>query len=75
MRSSRIILAVVLCGTLSFSSGCAWMWEELHPHRLNKLNQGPPPPEARDFSLRSSDHSTRLVKLEGLPNGAVLPER
>ncbi len=60
MRSYQNILllslvSVTLCG-------CANVWHDLQPHRMRRINQGPPPSWDPQFSQTSASRSLLLAR-------------
>jgi len=49
------LLSVMLCG-------CSNVWHELQPHRLRRINSGPPPSWDPEFSQTSAPRSLLLAK-------------
>lgn len=54
---------IVLTLLVSSAAGCSLL-HELQPHRLRKLNSGPPPSFDPEFSLRDSSAAARLASVE-----------
>jgi hypothetical protein len=62
MISSRTVLLSALLGSLIFNVGCAKIWHELQPHRMNRLNRGPAPSLDPEFTYKSRDQNSRLAR-------------
>lgn len=66
MISSRTALSCGLLSLLVISSGCAAIWHELQPHRMNRLNRGPAPSLDPEFSQTTPDKQSRLAKRDAI---------
>ena len=72
MISSRTILLYAFLGSLVFNVGCANIWHELQPHRMNRLNRGPAPSLDPEFSYHAHDRQQRFAKRDASTNEAEL---
>ena len=54
-RILALLLAVSNCG-------CASVWYELQPHRLKKLNNGPPPSLSPEFTSQSPSQQRDAIR-------------
>jgi hypothetical protein len=52
MISSRTVLKCAVMGLFVLQMGCAAIWHELKPHRMQRLNRGPAPSIDPEFTLR-----------------------
>ena len=59
------LLSITLCG-------CSDLWHNLQPHRLHRINQGPPPSWDPEFSQISASRSLLLARRTDPPKPAVL---
>ena len=59
------LLSVTLCG-------CADLWHNLQPHRLRRINSGPPPSWDPEFSQTSVSRSLLLVQHDNSARPPVL---
>ncbi len=59
----RRIVWVLLFLSLIPLTGCAALWHEVQPHRLNRLNRGTAPTEDPDFTVIDRDAPSQLVAM------------
>ncbi len=72
MVSSRTVLLFVILGSLSFVMGCANIWHELQPHRIQRMNRGPAPSLDPEFTLWKRKEQTRLANQDTTPKDATM---
>lgn len=61
MISSRTVLKCALLGSLIFQLGCATIWHELQPHRVQRMNRGPAPSLDPEFTHWKPTRPARMV--------------
>ena len=59
------LLSITLCG-------CSDLWHNLQPHRIHRINSGPPPSWDPEFSQTSASRSLLLTQRIAPPKPAVL---
>ena len=59
------LLSITLCG-------CANFWHDLQPHRMRRINSGPPPSWDPEFSQTSVSRSLLLVRRDNSAKPPVL---
>ena len=59
------LLSITLCG-------CANFWHDLQPHRMRRINSGPPPSWDPEFSQTAVSRSLLLVRRDDSTKSAVL---
>ena len=64
MISSRTVLLFALLGSLTFQLGCANIWHNLQPHRMNRLNRGNAPALDPEFSQWTREKRVDFAKKE-----------
>lgn len=70
MCSYRKILMLSLLTVMQF--GCSTFWHDLQPHRMRRINSGPPPSWDPEFSQTSVSRSLLLVRRDTSAKPAVL---
>ncbi len=58
----RIVWAMLFLSLIPLS-GCASLWHEFQPHRMNRLNRGPAPTEDPDFTAIDGTSPSQLVAI------------
>ena len=72
MVSSRTVLVFALLGSLILTVGCANIWYELQPHRMQRMNRGPAPSLDPEFSLWKRNGQSRLANQNVAPKDATM---
>ncbi len=65
----KILLLSLLTVT---QCGCAQFWHDLQPHRLRRINSGPPPSLDPEFSQAAASRSLLLARRDNAARSPIL---